>query len=63
MICNTSGILAKGVDDMDTNKITVRIEQPNKETIEAMLEAERIASDPSIKHYFDVEQALKELKK
>lgn len=41
----------------------VRLEQPNKETIAAMLEAERIAGDPSVKHYSDVEEALRELKK
>lgn len=40
----------------------VRLKQPNKETIEAMLEAERIARDPSIKRYSDVEEALKALK-
>ena len=32
----------------------VRLEQPNKGTIAAMLEAERIARDPSVKHYSDV---------
>ena len=41
----------------------VKLEQPNKETIAAMLEAERIARDPSVKHYSDVEEALRELKK
>ena len=41
----------------------VRLDQPNKETIAAMLEAERIAKDPSIKHYSDVEEALLELKR
>ena len=41
----------------------VRLDQPNKETIAAMLEAERIAKDPSIKHYSDVEEALQELKR
>ena len=41
----------------------VRLEQPNKETIAAMLEAERIAKDSSIKHYSDVEEALRELKR
>ena len=41
----------------------VRLEQPNKETIAAMLEAERIAHDPNVKHYSDVEEALRELKK
>ena len=40
----------------------VRIEQPNKETIAAMLEAERIAHDPTVKHYSDVEEALRALK-
>ena len=43
----------------------VRIEhsiQPNKETMAAMLEAERIASDPSVKRYSDVEDALRALK-
>ena len=37
----------------------VRLKQPNKE---AMLEAERIARDPSVKRYSDVEEALKALK-
>ena len=41
----------------------VRLDQPNKETIAAMLEAERIAKDTSIKHYSDVEEALRELKR
>ena len=41
----------------------VRLDQPNTETIAAMLEAERIAKDPSIKHYSDVEEALLELKR
>ncbi len=40
----------------------VKLKQPNKETIAAMLEAERIAHDPSVKHYSDVEEALRELK-
>lgn len=41
----------------------VRLEHPKKETIAAMLEAERIARDPNVKHYSDVEEALKELKR
>lgn len=41
----------------------VRLEQPNKETIAAMLEAERITHDPTVKHYLDVEEALRELKR
>lgn len=40
----------------------VRIEQPNKETIVAMLEAENIAKDSSVKRYTDVEEALRALK-
>ena len=40
----------------------VRMEQPNKETMAAMLEAERIARDPSVKRYSDVEEALRALK-
>ena len=34
----------------------------DKETIAAMLEAERIARDPSVKRYSDVEEALRALK-
>ena len=41
----------------------VRLERPNKETIAAMLEAERIAHDPNVKRYSDVEEALQELKR
>ncbi len=41
----------------------VKLEQPNRETITAMLEAERIAHDPNVKHYSDVEEALRELKR
>ena len=40
----------------------VCIDQPNKETIAAMLEAERIARDPSAERYSDVEEALRALK-
>ena len=35
---------------------------PNAETVAAMLEAEQIEKDPSIKRYSDVEEALRELK-
>ena len=35
---------------------------PNKETLAAMLEAERIARDPSVKRYSDVEEVLRALK-
>lgn len=40
-----------------------KVDKPNKETIAAMLEAERIAKDPTVKHYSDVEEALQELKR
>lgn len=40
----------------------VRIEEPNKETMLALLEAEKISKDPNIKG-LDVEDALRELKK
>ena len=40
----------------------VTINTPNAVTIAAMLEAERIGSDPSVKRYSDVEEALRELK-
>lgn len=41
----------------------VKLEQPNRETIAAMLEAERIAHDPNVKRYSNVEEALRELKR
>lgn len=40
----------------------VRLEQPNKQTMVAMQEAERIGRDPSAKRYSDVEEALRALK-
>lgn len=39
------------------------LDQPAKETIAAMLEAEAISCDVSVKHYDDVEEALRELKR
>ncbi|WP_456236309.1 hypothetical protein [Anaeromassilibacillus senegalensis] len=36
--------------------------QPNKETIAAMLEAERIAKDPSVKGYTDLDQLFADLR-
>lgn len=41
----------------------IKMDQPNKETMAAMLEAERIAKDPNVLHYSDVEEALRELKR
>ncbi len=40
----------------------VKLEQPNKETIAAMLEAERIARDSGVKRYSDAEEAIRELR-
>ncbi|WP_195985962.1 type II toxin-antitoxin system RelB/DinJ family antitoxin [Clostridium sp. D33t1_170424_F3] len=40
----------------------VTLNQPNKETIAAMLEAERIAKDPTVKGYTDVNQLFADLK-
>ena len=41
----------------------VRMDRPNQETVAAMLEAERLISDPSVKRWNDVEDALTELKR
>ena len=40
----------------------VRLEQPNKETIAAILEAVRIAEDPSVKGYTDLDELFADLK-
>ena len=42
---------------------TITLNQPNKETISAMLEAERIAKDPSVKGYTDLDELFADLKK
>lgn len=42
-------------------KITTEI--PNKETVSAMLEAERIAKDPSVKGYTDMDSLIADLEK
>jgi DNA-damage-inducible protein J len=41
----------------------VTMNTPNAVTFAAMKEAERIASDPNVKRYSDVEEALRDLKK
>ena len=41
----------------------VRLEQPNKETVAAMLEAERIAKDPSVKGFNDLDELFADLKR
>lgn len=40
----------------------ISLNQPNRETIAAMLEAERIAKDRSVKGYSDLNERFKELK-
>ena len=40
----------------------VRIDEPNKETMLALLEADKLSKDPNVKG-LDVENALRELKK
>ena len=41
----------------------IKLDQPNKETMAAMLEAERIAKDPSVKDYTDLNELFADLKK
>lgn len=41
----------------------VRLERPNRETMAAMVEAERIAKDPSVKGYTDLDELFADLKK
>ena len=41
----------------------VRLDKPNKETVAAMVEAERIAQDPNTKGYTDLDELFAELKR
>ena len=41
----------------------IKLEQPNKETVAAMPEAERIAKDPNVKHYSDLDELFEDLRK
>lgn len=41
----------------------ISLNQPNRETLAAMLEAERIAKDPSVKGYTDMDELFVELRK
>ena len=40
----------------------ISLNQPNKDTVEAMLEAERIAKDTSVKGYTDLDKLFADLK-
>ena len=42
--------------------VDISLDRPNKETIAAMLEAERIAKDPSVKGYTDLDELFADLK-
>ena len=42
---------------------TISLNNPNQETIAALLEAERIAKDPSVKAYTDLNELFADLKK
>lgn len=44
-------------------RMDLDLEQPNRETIAAMLEAEKIAHDPSVKGYNDLDELFADLKK
>lgn len=41
----------------------ISLNQPNKETIAAMIEAERIAKDPNVKGYTDLDELFADLEK
>lgn len=41
----------------------IALDRPDKETLSAMLEAERISKDPSVKGYDDLDELFAELKK
>ena len=41
----------------------MKLKRPNKETMAAMLEAERIEKDPSVKGYNDPDELFADLKK
>lgn len=42
--------------------IDISLNHPNKETIDALLEAEGIAKDPSVKGYTDLDKLFTDLK-
>ncbi len=41
----------------------ISLNEPNRETVAAMLEAERIANDPSVKGYNNLDELFVDLKK
>ncbi len=47
---------------MDDSAADISLNQPNRETVAAMLEAERIVEDPSVRGYTDLDALLADLK-
>ncbi|MCL2049627.1 MAG: hypothetical protein FWG87_12990 [Defluviitaleaceae bacterium] len=47
---------------MATSTTNITVNTPNATTIDALLEAERLVNDTTVKRYADVEEALRELK-
>ena len=47
---------------MNIHTFDISLNQPNKETIAAMLEAERIAKDSSVEGYQDLDELFTDLK-
>jgi DNA-damage-inducible protein J len=41
----------------------ISLNQPNRETLAALMEAERIAKDPSVKGYTDMDELFADLRK
>ena len=48
---------------MTNTAAVVDVDVPNEETLAALREAERLARDPNVRRYPDVEEALRELKR
>lgn len=44
------------------NPFDISLNQPNKETIAAMLEAEKIGKDPSVKGYTNLDELFADLR-
>lgn len=61
-MANTTNAFLRQSLKTDDFPFDIRLEQPNKETIAAILESEQIAHDPSVTRYSDVEEVLKALK-
>lgn len=55
--------MPKNPSQTPTKTQTKPCPQLNKETLEAMLEAKKIAKDPSVKGYHDVNQLFEDLLK